>query len=192
MDREFGWNDEITEEGGNYEPLPEGNYDFTVAKVERARSQGKGKLPPCNMAKVTFDVWGADDKREITVNFVLHSSLEWKLSQLFLSVSMKKHGEPLRMDWTGIIGKKGKCQVIIRKYVKNDGTKGVTNDITYLYAYDEQVTTVSPVVAQSAPQQYVQPTYPPQYVQPTYPPQYNTQPAMPNTATPNNWTPGSF
>lgn len=183
MDREFGWNDEITEEGGNYEPLPEGNYDFTVAKVERARSQGKGKLPPCNMAKVTFDVWGADDKREITVNFVLHSSLEWKLSQLFLSVSMKKHGEPLRMDWTGIIGKKGKCKVIIRKYVKNDGTKGVTNDITYLYAYDEQVTTVSPVVAQSAPQQYVQPTYPPQY---------NTQPAMPNTATPNNWTPGSF
>lgn len=183
MDREFGWNDEITEEGGNYEPLPEGNYDFTVAKVERARSQGKGKLPPCNMAKVTFDVWGADDKREITVNFVLHSSLEWKLSQLFLSVSMKKHGEPLRMDWTGIIGKKGKCQVIIRKYVKNDGTKGVTNDITYFYAYDEQVTTVSPVVAQSAPQQYVQPTYPPQY---------NTQPAMPNTATPNNWTPGSF
>ena len=25
MDREFGWNDEITEEGGNYEPLPEGD-----------------------------------------------------------------------------------------------------------------------------------------------------------------------
>ena len=183
MDREFGWNDEITEEGGNYEPLPEGNYDFTVAKVERARSQGKGKLPPCNMAKVTFDVWGADDKREITVNFVLHSSLEWKLSQLFLSVSMKKRGEPLRMDWTGIIGKKGKCQVIIRKYTKNDGTEGVANDIKYFYAYDEQVTTVSPVAAQPAPQQYVQPTYPPQY---------NTQPAMPNTATPNNWTPGSF
>lgn len=184
MDREFGWNDEITEEGGNYEPLPEGDYDFTVAKVERARSQGKGKLPPCNMAKVTFDVWGADDQREITVNFVLHSSLEWKLSQLFLSVSMKKHGEPLRMDWTSIIGKKGKCQVIIRKYVKNDGTEGVTNDIKYFYAYDEQVTTISPTVApQSAPQQYVQPTYPPQY---------NTQPATPNTAMPNNWTPGSF
>lgn len=183
MDREFGWNDEITEEGGNYEPLPEGDYDFTVAKVERARSQGKGKLPPCNMAKVTFDVWGADDKREITVNFVLHSSLEWKLSQLFLSVSMKKHGEPLRMDWTGIIGKKGKCQVIIRKYVKNDGTEGVTNDIKYFYAYDEQVTTISPSATQSAPQQYIQPTYPPQC---------NTQPATPNTAMPNNWTPGSF
>ena len=29
MDREFGWNDEITEEGGNYEPLPERDYDFT-------------------------------------------------------------------------------------------------------------------------------------------------------------------
>lgn len=143
MDREFAWDDEISEEGGNYEPLPEGDYDFTVSKVERARSKGEGKLPPCNMAKVTFDVWGAENKREITVNFVLHSTLEWKLSQLFLSVGMKKHGEPLRMNWTAIIGKKGKCQIIIRKYKKNDGTEGTTNDIKYFYAYDENVTTVS-------------------------------------------------
>ncbi len=163
MDREFGWNDEISEEGGSYEPLPEGNYDFTVAKVERARSKGEKKLPPCNMAKVTFDVWGPDDKREITVNFVLHSSLEWKLSQLFLSVSMKKHGEPLRMDWIGIIGRKGRCQVIVKKFTKKDGTEGVTNDIKYFYAYDEQVTTVSP--------------------------QYS-QPVTQNTV--NGWTPGNF
>ena len=33
MDREFGWNDEITEEGGNYAPLHEGDYDFTVERL---------------------------------------------------------------------------------------------------------------------------------------------------------------
>lgn len=169
MDREFGWTDEIKDEGGNYENLPEGNYDFTVAKVERARSKGEGKLPPCNMAKVTFDVWGANDKREITVNFVLHSSLEWKLSQLFLSVSMKKHGEPLKMNWTEIIGRKGKCQVIVRKYTKNDGTEGVTNDIKYFYAYDENVKTISNQPINATP-----------YSQPV------TQKTM------NGWTPGNF
>lgn len=170
MDRELAWDEEITEEGGSYEPLPEGNYDFTVAKVERARSKGEGKLPACNMAKVTFDVWGPENKREITVSFVLHSSLEWKLSQLFLSVGMKKHGEPLRMNWTAIIGKKGKCQVTIRSYKKNDGTEGTTNDIKKFYAYDESVTTISP--------------------QPNGQPQQFTQPV--NNTTSGGWTPGKF
>ena len=46
FEREYGWNDEINKEIDDFEPLPEGDYRFTVAKVERARSQGKGKLPP--------------------------------------------------------------------------------------------------------------------------------------------------
>ena len=152
-DREFGWDDEILDEGGEYEPLPEGDYDFTVAKVERTRSSGKGKLPPCNMAKVTFDIYAPDNKREITEKFILHSSMEWKLSQLFLSVGMKKHGEPLRMNWTALPGKTGKCRVGIRTYKKSDGSDGKTNEIKKLYAYDKQVTTVSP-----QPNSYSQPT----------------------------------
>lgn len=133
--RELNWDDEILEENGEFTPLDEGDYEFIVLKVERARSQGGGKLPPCNMAKVTFKI--ADN--EITENFLLHSSLEWKLSQLFLSVGMKKHGEPLRMNWTGLQGKTGKCHVIIEKYSKRDGTEGITNRIKKLYAYDKDV-----------------------------------------------------
>lgn len=167
--REFGWEDEILEEGGSYEPLTEGNYDYTVKKVERARSKGEGKLPPCNMAKVTFSVWGEDGEHEITENFVLHSQLEWKLSQLFLSVGMKRHGEPLRMNWTGIVGKTGKCRVVVRTFKKKNGDEGRTNGIEYYYAYDEAVTTVSPKA-----------NYAPQYSQPVQ-----------TTAAPK-WTPGSF
>jgi hypothetical protein len=170
MEREYGWDDEILEEGGEFELLPEGDYNFTVAKVERARSSGKGKLPPCNMAKVTFDIYGPDNKHEITENFILHSSMEWKLSQLFLSVSMKKHGEPLRMNWTAIVGKTGKCKVSIRTYKKNDGSEGKTNGIQKLYAYDEQVTTVSP-----QPNSYSQPTN-----------------SFTSNGTSGGWTPGAF
>lgn len=155
--RELNWDDQINEEGGSYEPLPEGNYDFTVAKVDKARSKGEGKLPPCNMAKVTFDVWSESGKREIIVNFVLHTSLEWKLSQLFLSVRMKKHGEPLRMNWTAIVGKTGKCKVTVREYTKSDGSKGYSNDIKQFYAYDENVTTVSPQPRTQTTTQPVQP-----------------------------------
>lgn len=137
--REFNWDDEILEESREFKLLDEGDYQYTVVKVERARSQGSGKLPPCNMAKVTFKI--ADN--EIIENFILHSSLEWKLSQLFLSVGMKKRGEPLRMNWTAIQGKTGKCNVYVDKFPKKDGTEGTTNRIKKFYAYDEDINIVN-------------------------------------------------
>ena len=179
-DREFGWDDEIVDEGGEYKPLPEGNYEFTVNKVERARSKDNSKtggLPSCNMAKVTFSVWGPDSSREITENFVLHSKMEWKLSQLFLSVGMKKHGEPLRMNWTEIVGKKGKCQVSIKNFTKRDGSEGTGNEIKKFYAYDENVTTISPQSNVASQSQYAQPQY--------------SQPVQ-NTTNNGGWTPGAF
>ena len=46
--KEYGWEDEIVNEGGDFVLLPEGDYDFTVAKYERARYDGSAKMPPCN------------------------------------------------------------------------------------------------------------------------------------------------
>lgn len=43
---EYGWEDEIVNEGGDFVLLPEGDYDFTVAKYERARHEGSAKVPP--------------------------------------------------------------------------------------------------------------------------------------------------
>ena len=171
-DRELGWDDEINNEGGDYTPLPEGDYDFTVKKVERLRTNGSEKLPPCKMAMVTFSIWSTEGEREVTDNFVLHSKLEWKLSALFLSVGMKKHGEPLRMNWTGIVGQSGTCKIVQRTFKKKDGGEGVTNDIKKFYAYDENVETVSP--------------------SPNTPTQQYSQPVQ-NTATvQHSWNPGQF
>lgn len=103
---EYGWEDEIVNEGGDFVLLPEGDYDFTVAKYERARHEGSAKVPPCNMAKVTFTIWGAEDSVEITENFFLCNKFEWKLSALFLALGLKKHGEPLKMNWNAITGKR--------------------------------------------------------------------------------------
>ena len=43
---EYGWEDEIVNEGGDFVLLPEGDYDFTVAKYERARHEGGQKCRP--------------------------------------------------------------------------------------------------------------------------------------------------
>ena len=188
---ELGWEDEISNEGTDFVLFPEGDYDFTVSKVERARHAGSEKVPACNMAKVTFTVWGAEDKIEITENYFLCNKFEWKLSALFLATGLKKHGEPLKMQWGAITGARGKCHVYIDNYKKKDGSDGQSNKIKKLYAYDEaaKITTIQPV--QQAQPQYQQPTYQqPQYQQPV---QYQ-QPAQPQYTEPpqGGWTPGNF
>lgn len=140
---EYGWDDEISVES-NFALLPEGDYNFKITKFERARFAGSEKMPPCNMAKVTFEVYGEKEKTVITENYFVCNWLEWKLSQLFLSVGLKKHGEPLKMSWNALVGKEGKCHVYIDTFIKKDGKEGQANKIRKLYAYDEQVTTVKP------------------------------------------------
>lgn len=181
--REYGWDDEISDEGKEFVLLPEGDYDFTVSKVDRARHNGSEKVPPCNMAKVTITVWGVQDCIEITENLFLCNKFEWKLSQFFLALGLKKHGEPLRMNWAAVPGKRGKCHVYVDTYTKKDGSEGKSNKIKKFYAYDEQVETLSSKGGQPAyqAQTYQQPQQAYQQPQQTY-----QQPAA------NGWTPGSF
>lgn len=109
--RELGWEDTISKDSSEFEPIPEGDYDFTIEKYKRARSQGKGKLPPCNMAVVYFRISDRDCEVVIRENFILHSSLEWKLSELFRGIGAKKEGEEVRMNWNLLPGATGRAQV---------------------------------------------------------------------------------
>ncbi len=111
QNEEYDWNDEIVKDSENFEPLPEGDYNFTIEKFERSRSKGEGELPPCNMAIVYFIIHGQDHDVTIKEYFVLHKKMEWKLSQLFCSVGLKKEGEPFRMNWSALPGLTGSCKV---------------------------------------------------------------------------------
>ena len=115
IDRELSWDDEINQEGG-FIVLAPGEYPFTVKGYERSRSQGSDKLPPSNMAIVEIEVGGTTVKEFL----IMHTKAEWKLSQFFISIGMKKKGEPLRMNWPGVIGKTGMCKI------KNETREGKT------------------------------------------------------------------
>lgn len=157
---EIGYEGTIEDEGSEFVLLPEGDYDFTVSKVVRTRHEASANLPECNEVDVELTVWGPQDKTIITERFFLVRKFEWKLSQFFLSLGLKKHGEQLVMRWN-IEGQRGKCKVFIDKYQKRDGTgEGQSNKIKKFYAYDENVQTVSPQPAQqyqAPPTQYQQP-----------------------------------
>ena len=184
---EIGYEGTIENEDGGFTLLPDGDYDFTVNKVTRGRYEGSDKMPACNSVTVELTIWGPQDKTIITERFFLVKKFEWKLSQFFLSIGLKKHGEQLVMRWN-IEGYRGKCKVYVDHYKKQDGSDGQSNKIKKFYAYDEQVQTASPQPSavpqpqyQAPPQQYQQSYQAP--AQPTYqqPPQ-----------TPGGWTAGNF
>ena len=131
FDREFDWNDTI-EKDSSFVELPEGDYDFVIDHYERGRSQGSDKIPASNMAIVFFNI-RSDDEQEATIreNFILHSKLEWKLSELFCSVGLKKKGEALKMNWNALPGLSGRAHVTLDPD-KKDPTKKY-NHISKLY-----------------------------------------------------------
>lgn len=126
------WDSTITEDGNSFVLLEPGEYDFTVEKFERARSQSGN-----NMAKLTLKVTDGNKKTNIIDNIVLTQNMEWKLSSFFGSLGLKKKGEPLKMNWESTRMKSGRCTVKVEEYTKRDGTTGQTNRIdSYIYAED--------------------------------------------------------
>ena len=123
LGRELGWDDEVKEEGGDFEPLPAGTYDFTIASMERGRFPGSEKMVACNKASLDLIVKSAEGKeRHVYEDLLLNSKLEWKLSQFFTCIGQKKPGEPLKPNWGIVPGATGKVELYIDEY-KNKKTE---------------------------------------------------------------------
>jgi len=134
-DRVLGWDDEISQDStGQSTILAPGTYPFEIVNLKRGHHQpkpnGTGKLPACPKAEVTVRVYAPDGEAvDINNNLFLHSRCEGMLCAFFLAIGHRKHGEPLRPNWSRVIGSRGFCKVAVREYAKDDGTKGQSNDI---------------------------------------------------------------
>lgn len=139
--RELGWNDTITKDSEEFPILPPGDYSFQVDHYERARHTGvnadgnPSKIPACAKAIVHFNVYGNNGETvSMRQEYLLWSTLQFKLSELFRSVGLKKEGEPLQMNWDALPGLRGRCK-IIQVQGKKDPTR-TFNQIDKLYPAD--------------------------------------------------------
>lgn len=180
MEREFGWDDVIEKDGGDFVLLPEGDYNFTVSKFERGRFNGSEKMPPCNQAKLELTIHSPEHGDVIVFhNLFLHSKTEGLLSNFFSGIGQKKKGEKLKMNWSTVVGSKGRCKIKENKYTTSKGEERVNNQVQKFYPYEE--------VFGSQPQQqsYQQPAPPqPQYQQQQMP--------FPIGSVQSKYTPGQF
>ncbi|MBQ9348864.1 MAG: hypothetical protein IJT94_16250 [Oscillibacter sp.] len=163
----LGWDDTINGDDANgYEPLPEGDYYFTVKNFTRGRYEGSEKLPPCNKAVLTLaltSAWTPTQEKpaaagETTANLLIVKSLRWKLSQFFIAIGYLKPGEEKAMNWNIVPGSTGTCTVSIREWTGNDGKKHKGNEVTRFYDPEKfSVPPASPAAPAAAPRQTWQP-----------------------------------
>jgi hypothetical protein len=115
-EKEFGWDDQIQNDGPEFVLLPEGDYDFEVVSFERGRHNGSEKLPPCNKATVHIKIQGEEGETIIKHNLFLHSKTEGMLCSFFTAIGQRKHGEKITMNWNAVPRSVGRCKVGIKKY----------------------------------------------------------------------------
>ena len=130
-DELFDWNSEIEEDGQEFVTVEPGDYAFTVTKVERKQYAGSDKIPACNMVTVYGEIDVPKGTATFRENLYLVKKYEWKLSGFFRCLGMKKHGEKLRMNFPGSVGKRGYAKFGNREY-----SGQLYNQLETYYDYD--------------------------------------------------------
>lgn len=107
------WGQEISQES-QFVDIPDGTYDFVVESIERSQHNGSDKIPPCGKLVVRLRIKMPDGSEPtIPENFIMWSTMEWKFSAFFVSIGLKKKGEPMpACNWmTEIPGRTGRCEI---------------------------------------------------------------------------------
>lgn len=156
IERELGWDDEITQDSAGFVQLTPGDYQFTVTNFERARHtpnpQNPGKLPACNKAIIILQIETAEGTAQLTHNLFLHTTTEGMLSAFFGAIGQKKHGEPLKMNWNTVVGAKGVARINKRKGTGQYADKEYDNIKSMIYADEVDWTKVLNANVQSTQQ----------------------------------------
>lgn len=114
------WDSEISAES-SFTLLPEGEYPFKVVEFQRGYYNGGEKLPACPKAELKIEIDGGESgKVTVAHNLFISRKTEGLLCEFFTSIGLKKHGEPLKMNWQLVPGATGRCKVGTRKYNGDD------------------------------------------------------------------------
>jgi len=126
--------DAYIENESEFALLPAGEYEFTVTKFERSWYDGSAKIEPCNCAELELTISAEGvGKSVMKERLFLADKVEWKLCEFFRCIGQKTHGKGITMDWSKVLGAKGRASVEVNTYQdKNGNTKQNNRVVRYL------------------------------------------------------------
>lgn len=158
-----------------------GVYDFKVVGMTKGTYQPSQKSSIRDVspqAELEVEITTpSGDTTTLKERLILHSKMEWKISEFFIAIGQKQPGVPLNPDWNMVIGAVGKAEIEINKYQDRDGNDRENNRVKNFLAPDK-ATQNSQVQAFANMNQQQQPTTP----------QSNPYAYPPNTPEHNNST----
>lgn len=92
------------------EPLEEGVYNLTIAKVEETTSSTGNP-----MLKIEYDVNGVEGNRKLWDNYVLIDKCLWKIKELFEALGIDT-GSIVEMDVTELVGMQVNAKITQETY----------------------------------------------------------------------------
>ena len=131
------WDDVIENDGQEFIILPEGDYNFTITDFERSTFPGSKKMSACNKATLTLKVETEKGTAYVRTDLILNKMLEFKISAFFRCIGRKKTGERSKMDWSNLVGERGRAHFKPRKYTdKKTGEERQANDVERYIDYN--------------------------------------------------------
>ncbi len=112
-----------------YENLPDGQYSFTYAGMERGQSTPKNPTDSAYpTAVVTLQVQTPEGPRTLKHTFKMLRSKEGLIGSFFASLGCPKNSVTgkVQTQWNGAIGKRGKMELKTRTFKGSDG-----NEVNY-------------------------------------------------------------
>jgi hypothetical protein len=156
MPREIGWDEEFVAEEKSFEPLPAGDYNFTITSFERKRFNGSAKLPPCGQIVMDINLTDGVNTGSVKHSLFLVNIMEWKITEVMLATGIFHEGDHITANMIEkAVGCTGRCKVSITTSEKN-GKQYKNNQIDRFYKKEEptySATTTQPPAQFGAPQQ---------------------------------------
>ena len=130
------WDTEIEDTAPDFIVVPEGEYQFKVAAMERGHFPGSKKIGPCFKATLTLKIYVPDGICTLKTDIYLSSLLKWKIAQFFRAINMLQEGGKTVTDWDHVVGKIGRAKVKVRTYTTNAGEERTVNVIDTFLPFD--------------------------------------------------------
>lgn len=138
-ERVYSWDDTIEKES-EFILIPDGDYEFLITDLERSQYEPgpNAKLPTCPMAIVHCEINADEGKITLKERLYLHSRMEGMLSAFFGSIGQKEKDQPLRMDWSKVVGSRGWCTVAQKTIQGREGDMITINEIKRFIRKDNE------------------------------------------------------